>query len=220
MVIDYSKFERITLSDDSEDEEIHPNVDERSFRRWRREEREGKRREMEERLQQFRKMEGREGEEGVQEEIQKLEHSLRQRVYDTEKSGTITNPADIKLGLEEFRDIEGDVEEKIFAAITKTSDIAEYVACLRTFSPLQYPTIEDFLLLNMSENIKEGNDEAGLRLCRFSLIVKYLIEFKEEGFAVLGRMVSTEKKALFNEESLNSYRQSKEAILKLGESKE
>jgi hypothetical protein len=81
---------------------------------------------------------------------------------------------------------------------------------------LDLDDFEEFVLYNLSENIKEGNDEAGLGIAKISLFIKYAKSHGRRFFIGLEEGLKDKaKKELFESECLNHYLEAKQLILNL-----
>lgn len=236
MTVDYSRFENIVLSDESDDEEVHPNIDERSFRRWKAEQRALRKKAMRDRLEQLAraKAEGALSKE-AEAELRGLEEALRPRFYETESSGTIMSkedpgpaplPEDEAPDCQSASDDECDMvgsmysapSEKIgqamLALVMGSYDVGKYLDFLASVEESKYEDLETFILVNMNENIKKNLDEPGIRLCTLSILLRYLVE---SGDPAKARDALCSERSMFflQEHSKKHYLLSKDALANL-----
>lgn len=203
-MVDYTKFEKIILSDAS-DEEIHPNIDARSFRKFKREQRERIKQEKEEKLLKLKEEYKKTNSNKILDEIKKLETELKPQFkekYNSTKTYTDNKNKD-----------EYDYTNDLVYLIenNKLNDFINYKDNIKDLNEF-----ENFVLHNLAVNIKEKNDEAGLRICNVSLYVKYL---KEHGIEFLEKLAyklsNSEFLNVFSDDCKSHYESSKSAILGL-----
>ncbi|XP_045532096.1 uncharacterized protein LOC123719053 [Pieris brassicae] len=198
------KVDEIELSDDSS--EIHPNIDEKSYKKWRRQIREEEKSRNRARLKELKEKTDISQEES--DEIQKLEKALKPHFISKSDGGFR-----ISSGCEnESEDI--DYSEELLSLV-KDSSLTNFIDII-SYSRLDLDKFEDFVLFNLSENIKEGNDDVGLILSKVSLYLGYV---KNSGRLFVNRLCDElqipDKKVLFEEDVKKYYCESKDAILAL-----
>ncbi|KAL0265902.1 UNVERIFIED_CONTAM: hypothetical protein PYX00_011619 [Menopon gallinae] len=155
MAVDYSKFQNLDSDIDS-DEEVHPNIDKKSWLRLRREQRRLEKQRKAERLREIESM-GCPPE--MEEERAALADELCPRVKEKTSSEAISKPIDI------------DYTEHLLYLLehNTVSDFNAYIEsnllCLESF--------EEVTLLSLSQNIKDGNDNGARLLSKIALYLKY-----------------------------------------------
>lgn len=186
--MDKGKYRDLADLTDSE-EEVHPNIDTKSYRRFIKAERRR-------RLDELRSKNGLSEKEAK--ELKKLEYKHL--------------PVAVEIPENSFRtskeDPDADCAQDL-ANILSHSSIQSFVEYLDS-RLVNLESLEELVYFNLSEAIKEGNEEFGLELCRVGLMVRWTREF---GRAYLLRLVGNEGK--LDEIVKSHYRTSKEAILSL-----
>ena len=195
-------LEEIELSDSSS--EIHPNIDERSYKNWKRQQRQ----------QEKQKLKNRETElkslkiltEEQQKELSNIQSQLEPKYV------VVEDDNNFKTSTEKLSDIDFCDE---LSELVKDSSINKFLEIVDE-NKINLDQFEEFVLYNLSENIKEGNDDAGLILCRLSLLTGY---FRNQGSDMMMKLQyelkDIKKKEKFDQELKDYYEQSKKAILNM-----
>lgn len=203
-----AEINKLELSSESDDCD-HPNIDKRSFIAYKRAQKEHKKKVKRDKLEQLKisrkSVSNNEELTIIDKEIAKLEFELDEKIKETESCTTFSAPV--------IEEEDKYVNDLCFLLNNNTlSDFIDYL----DRKQVNLNDFEDIVLHNLSENIKEGNDEIGLDLARLSLFVKYA---KNEGRGFLTALCVTikdkEKNKLLEEECKNHYERAKEAILAL-----
>lgn len=202
------EINKLELSSDS-DAFDHPNIDKRSLIAYKRAEKEQKRKLKQERLEQLNKLIENTTDsielDNYKKEANELERNLNKALKETESCTVFSEPVQ-------------NSEDKYISDLMyllNNNTIEHFIQYLdHNNTDLQF--FEDLVLFNLSENIKENNDEIGLDLTRISLYVKFA---KSNGRAFLTELCKSfrdeRKKELFEEECKDHYKRAKEAILSL-----
>ncbi|KAK1347334.1 Cdc37 N terminal kinase domain-containing protein [Hamiltosporidium tvaerminnensis] len=207
MVIDYSKINDIQLSSDS-NEEVHPNIDKKSYHRYMKALREQKKEEKRKRIIELDQMISTElsntKKQEFLEERNKLNEEIQPRIRDVSDNV-------FSFGTKQKQEIEPeDLLMKLLnmQAMSEFSDIMNnHIVNIEEF--------EEFVLYNLSENIKIGNDEAGFYLSRIVILIKYLKEHGDRFIAVFTDKFKNQKsQELFDKECQMYYNSAKEAIIR------
>ncbi|KAK6089413.1 hypothetical protein P3W45_001550 [Vairimorpha bombi] len=199
---DDSSSETISVSESSE--EIHPNIDEKSYKNWKRQMRKEEKAKNKDRLNV------------LNQKIQLTQEEIEERDYliDVLKPKYVTKKEDSFRTSEPQLSEEDDYTNILIDLIDDpTLDNLIYVLDKNN---INVNRLEDEILYNLSENIKEGNDEVGIILSKLSLFLGYL---KNAGRSVLEKLNNElkipEKMKTFNKDVLVYYEESKTAILNL-----
>lgn len=202
MVIDYSRFQNLDSDVDS-DEEIHPNIDKKSWLKMRREQRLLQKQHKISRLNELESL-------GETPELLKEKESLIKELSPKikEVASSSTN----------YKQVEVDYTENLVYLINNSTlphfneHVKTHNLCLESF--------EEFVLLNLSENIKEGNDEGARILANISLYLKYA---RSQGISFMHKLEESLKignnMEIFKKESEDHFLECKNAILALNNDK-
>lgn len=197
-----SSSESISISESSE--EIHPNIDEKSYKDWKRQMRKEEKTKNKERLNV------------LNQKSQLTQEEVEERNYLVE----ILKPKYKTKNEDSFRTSEQQVveEDDYTNVLIKLIDdpTLDNLIDILDKNNVNVNRLEDEILYNLSENIKEGNDEVGIILSKLSLFVGYL---KSAGRSVLEKLSNElkipDKMKNFNKDVLIYYEESKTAILNL-----
>lgn len=193
------------FSDNSSDYE-HPNIEKGTLKRLIREK---KQREKDAKMKELENIE-RQLKMGYNPElIEKkhiLEEKLKPKFVETENFTLENKPTQENL-------CDDYTEQFLFLGSEPT--IENFINFVENNRKINLESFNDFLLINLAENIKEGYDEVGLVISKLTLFFKYL---KEGGsIDVLKKMSisleNPEKKMRFEQECKEYYEDSKKAIL-------
>ncbi|KAI4292400.1 hypothetical protein PAPHI01_1674 [Pancytospora philotis] len=174
--------------------EVHPNIDARSFHRFMKEERSR-------RLEELRGKTARDPRE--EKELAKLEYQML--------------PVDSEVKEDSFFCVASSTEPKEvdysddLIAILNDPSLGAFIAVLDGRS-IDLSAFEEYILFNLSEAIKDGDDELGFSLCRLGLLVKWAHEY---GRAYILTLQSSGEQKL-SEYYQTHYQLSKDAILSMG----
>jgi hypothetical protein len=186
------KFRKLEDLTDSE-EEIHPNIDTKSFRKFVKKEREIRLEELKSKPDLN---------ENEKKELEKLIYKslpvLNDISEDNFRTCTATEPED------------ADYSEDLSNLINLKNFTIDYFVEYLDQKSINLTTFENLIDINSIECIKTGNDEVGEILCKISLCTKWAREFGKQYLLKLGQ----------NEFAVNNmvkeqYRITKEAILNL-----
>lgn len=174
---------------DSE-EEVHPNIDTRSYRKFIKEDRKR-------RLAELRSKDKLSEEETR--ELERLEYKHL--------------PVAVEIPENSFRTSKESLVPEDYARdlvnILNNSSIRSFIGYLDS-TLVNLEKLEELVYFNLSESIREENEEFGLELCKVGLMVKWARDF---GRSYLLRLAENEAK--LNEIVKSHYETSKEAILSL-----
>ncbi|KAF7683641.1 hypothetical protein TCON_1154 [Astathelohania contejeani] len=208
----------MTLAYDSDvssasSEEVHPNIDERSFKKWKTEQ---KKMERKRKIQRIQEIEALPSTPELEEERLRLIEEIKPKIREVCPAQT-TFGSEIKKELpKEKNDDEIDYSNELEFLINY-NEVEDFIELLDNRPTLDINKFEEFVLFNLSANIKEGNDEAGVIISKISIYVKYA---KEHGKTFLMTLMnslnsSKERKNNFIKECKKHYLEAKEAILSL-----
>ena len=198
MVIDYSRFENLDSDVDS-DEEVHPNIDRKSWLKLRREQR---RIEKQKKIARLRELEVLGDCPAIQEEKKRLIEELTPKIREAASSSATSNP------------VETDYTEHIFFLVGHNTiqDFNRYME-KNIFSPEE---LEDVVLLSLSENIKASNNDGARILSKISLYIKYA---KIHGKVFMKRLEEglrdQERMRMFEQECETHFQECRGAVLGL-----
>lgn len=170
------------------DEEIHPNIDTKSYRKFIKAQRET-------RLNELRSKETLS--ESEKKELEALEYKFL--------------PVDKDVSEDSFRtskEEEVDYSDQLIHLLS--NDSVESFIELMDRSNINLDAFEDLIYLNLIEYIKDGNDEVGLLLCKIGLFARWAREF---GRAYMFKLIGNEVQ--IEEMTKSHYEESKDAILKI-----
>ncbi|KAM0674791.1 hypothetical protein GVAV_001610 [Gurleya vavrai] len=140
-------------------------------------------------------------------EKENLENDLLEIISEIESNTIINN---------EIYNLENnDKMIEIVLNLLNNNSIDEFIEIIDK-TKINLESMQDFILFNLSEQIKEGNDEIGIDMTRLSLYIKYAIE-KGRSFVLQLRdaLLFGDKKKCFEIEVEEHYKASKIAILKM-----
>lgn len=195
-----SKYSGINLDSD-EEEVIHPNIDEKSYKEWMRRQREQKRRELEQRLQ----------------EINSVSEPGEEMIEEKNEIERILKPSYVCLGTESFRipseDSEKDYIQELEFLIVH-NELDNFIE-LMSQSKINMEKFEVVVLHNLAEQIKEGNDVGGLILSKISIYAKYALSHGKDFLLKLrAQLTNKEKKKQFEEDCRKDFEETKRMFLK------
>lgn len=185
---------------DSDSGEIHPNIDERSYRNWRTRQREQRRRALEQRLEEICKVENPTGE--LLEEKVRIEEALKPqyRCVETESFRTPHRDKD--------RDYIHELE-----FLVEHNDLGSFIE-LMDRTEIEMEEFENLVLYNLTEQIKEGNDAGGVILSKLSLYVKYALSHGRDFLQRLNaQLTNRENRTRFEEECRTCFEETKKSFL-------
>lgn len=196
----------IELSSNSSEYE-HPNIDKGTLRRLIREK---KMRQKEQKMNELNNI-IKKLEEKYDPDLEKrknvLEDELRPKLVET-SSTMINNTSEDVVHDDNF------AEYLLFLSNNSTLD--NFISFIEDNRKIDLEKFDDFLIFNLTENIKEGLDDAGMVISRLSLYFKYL---RQGGIPLLKRLNESlndeKKRELFNLECIKYYEDSKNALLRL-----
>lgn len=198
-----SEESRIDL--DSDDGDVHPNIDEKSYREWRRRQKEQARHELEKRLLEISAVEA--PSEELADERRRIEDALRPS-YVCVETASFRTPS----GTQE-KDYVPELEHLI-----RHSDLDSFIELMER-REIDMEDFECLVLHNLAEQIKERNDAGGLILSRISLYTKYALSHGKEFLLRLrAQLTNKEKKRLFEEDCRKDFEETKRAFLQHFES--
>ncbi|AFM98588.1 hypothetical protein EHEL_070610 [Encephalitozoon hellem ATCC 50504] len=194
-----SKYSGVNLDSD-EEEAIHPNIDERSYKEWRRKQREQRRRELEQRL----------------EEINSVENPSEEMIEERNEIERILKPSYVCLDTESFRTPSEDVEKDYIQELEYLivhNELDSFIELMNRCK-INMEEFEIVVLHNLAEQIKEGNDVGGLILSKISLYVKYALSHGKDFLLKLrAQLTNKEKKRQFEEDCRRDFEETKKAFL-------
>lgn len=177
--MDYSKWDKFADISDS-DEEVHPNIDKKSYHKWKREADLQKR---EENLQRMTVLQGKKElnseEKKELEKCSKLEEKYRVRFDELKETFSYSSVVGKKqpeatVNEEDFikqMEIKAQVLAKLIAANSWTQ-VRDH---LRTFPDLICDESETYYLLHFRDLLKMGDLMASKHFCTAALLIKYLL---------------------------------------------
>lgn len=189
----------INLDSDSS-EEMHPNIDERSYKNWKRQQREQSRRALAQRLEEINAAEARTTE--MLQEKERIEEMLQPQ-YRCFETGS-------------FRMRENESESDYIAELehlVEHSDLGSFIALMDS-RRIEMEKLEDLILHNLAEQIKEGNDAEGLVLSRLSVYAKYALSHGREFLQKLNaQLTDRQKRAAFEADCRRDFEETKRSFL-------
>lgn len=192
-------YPSINLDSDSS-EEVHPNIDERSYKNWKRQQREQKRKELEQRLQM----------------INSLEHQTEETLQEREKLENLLKPQYKCIETESFR-VPAENKDKDYIEeleyLVEHDDLNSFIE-LMDRNMIEMEELEYLILHNLAEQIKEGNEVGGLILTKLSLYAKYAISHGK-GFLIKlnAQLTDKEKKRQFEIDCRKDFEETKKSFL-------
>ncbi|WUR05103.1 uncharacterized protein VNE69_12088 [Vairimorpha necatrix] len=194
--------ESVELSSSSE---IHPNIDEKSYKNWKRETRKNEKRELKEKLKILKNIQNPTEQQKIEKE--NLEKMLKPQF-------TVKSEDSFRTGNDQEIEIKKDVGDILVELLENQS--LEYFSDTINKNRTSLNDLEELILYNLSENIKEDNDEMGLILSQMCLLMAY---FNTHGKGQLDKLIIElkipDKKKEFIKEIQRYYQESKDAILKI-----
>ncbi|ELA47848.1 hypothetical protein VCUG_00690 [Vavraia culicis subsp. floridensis] len=194
------------LSSDSSDYN-HQNIEKSTLRRLVREKKERDRHEMAKELEDIKKKLEKQYDPELDKRKEFIERKLRPKFVET-STNTINN------AVEEQNNDDNFAECLLFLGNDPT--IENFIEFVENTKNVNLEQFDEFLLLNLAENIKEGLNEAGLVISTLSLYFKYL---KQGGVSLLRKLSESlkdeSKKRIFDDECRKYYEDSKQALLSL-----
>lgn len=195
-------LEEIEVSDSSS-EEIHPNIDKKSYKNWKKQMADEQKSKLKKRL----------------DELNKIKKLTEDQLKEKEKLEAILKPKYISKNENEFRILSNDLKRDDYSDeliyLLKNTNLESFIELIST-SKIDLNVFEDFVLYNISENIKEGCDELGLKLSRISIFIGYI---KNNGSLLVSRLCdelkNPEKMEIFETDVARYYEESKKAILNM-----
>lgn len=135
---------------------------------------------------------------------EKLEFDLSEKVYETESNTCIYNQA--------IQESEDD-QIQLIIQLLNNNNPDDFITIIDN-AKINLESLQDLVLYNLSEQIKEGNDEIGIELTRLGIFVKYGIESgKSFVYKMKEALKDENKREMFEKEVKLQYKASKEAIL-------
>lgn len=190
---------KLELESDSE-QEVHPNIDARSFRNWKRRQREEKKKKLEERLQ----------------EIESMQDPTEEDVQEKKKIEELLKPQYKCVGTDSFRtpssSEKGDYVEELEYLIAH-SDLNSFIE-LMNGNRIEMDELEHLILYNLAEQIKRGNDSAGFVLTKLSIYVRYAISHGKKFLSMLNAQLTDKNKMQqFDTDCLRDFEATKKNFL-------
>ncbi|TBU14840.1 hypothetical protein CWI41_080590 [Ordospora colligata] len=193
------KYAGVCLESD-DDEEVHPNIDEKSFREWRRQQRQQKRAELQKRLDEINAIDTHDEE--IEAEKKELQDILKPR-YVCVDSGSFTIPEP-----QEERDYSSELEH-----LVQNCTLDNFISIMNT-KVIDMEEFECLVLHNLAEQIKEGNDFGGVILSKISLYVRYARSHGREFLEKLRAQLTNAKiKKQFEEDCIRDFEETKQMFL-------
>ncbi|KAH9411155.1 putative Cdc37 chaperone [Ordospora pajunii] len=193
------KYAGVCLESD-DDEEVHPNIDEKSFREWRRQQRQQKREELQKRLDEINAIDTHD--ENVEAEKKEIQEILKPR-YVCVDSGSFT----ISESQEE-RDYSAELEH-----LVRNCSLDSFITMMDT-KIIDMEEFECLVLHNLAEQIKEGNDFGGVILSKLSLYVRYARSHGREFLEKLrAQLTNARLKRQFEEDCAKDFEETKKMFL-------
>lgn len=200
MAIDYSKFQNLD-SDIDTDEEVHPNIDKKSWMKLRREQ---KRMEKQKKVARLEEIESMGNPPELENERDALVRDLSPRVRETTSSTATSKPIEIDYTEHLLYLLEHNTVNEF------NTYMENNLLCLDEF--------EEVALLSMSQNIKEGNENGARLLSKISLYLKYA---RMHGKIFMKRLAeglrNESHMASFEEECESHFQDCKRVILELSD---
>ncbi|ADM11822.2 uncharacterized protein Eint_070580 [Encephalitozoon intestinalis ATCC 50506] len=194
-----SKYSGVSLESD-EEEKIHPNIDEKSYKEWKRRQRELKRKELERRL----------------EEINSVEFPSKELAEEREEIEKILKPSYVCLGTESFRTPSSNEEKDYIQELSHLivhNELDNFIE-LMDQCKIDMEEFEVVVLHNLAEQIKEGNDAGGLILSKISLYVKYALSHGKEFLLKLrAQLTNKERRRQFEEDCRKDFEETRRMFL-------
>ncbi|ELQ75322.1 putative Cdc37 [Trachipleistophora hominis] len=194
------------LSSDSTEYE-HPNIEKSTLRRLVREKRKHDKEEWAKELDNIKKILSERYDPELENRKKFLEQKLKPKFVET-STNMINNTVEERNEDDKFADY------LLFLGGDPTID--NFIEFVEDTKNINLERFDEFLLMNLSENIKEGLDEAGMVISTLSLYFKYL---KQGGMPLLRKLSDSlkdeSKKHIFDEECRKYYEDSKDALLNL-----
>lgn len=194
------------LSSDSSDYN-HQNIEKSTLRRLVREKKERDRHEMAKELEDIKKKLEKQYDPELDKRKEFIERRLRPKFVET-STNTINN------AIKEQNNDDDFAEYLLFLGNDPT--IENFIEFVENTKNVNLEQFDEFLLLNLAENIKESLNEAGLVISTLSLYFKYL---KQGGVSLLRKLSESlkdeSKKRIFDNECRKYYEDSKQALLNL-----
>lgn len=197
-----TQVEEIEISDSSE--EIHPNIDKKSYKNWKAQMAANHKKELEARY----------------DELSKKQDLTEDEKKEIEKIKVQLTPKYISVNEDSFRvskdedNGEQDYSDELITMLKDTS-LEKFIEVISS-QKINLDIFEDFVLYNLSENIKEGNDDVGFKLSKISLFIGYV---KNNGSLLVSRLCDELKNPakfkVFENDVMKYYEESKNAILNM-----
>ncbi|OAG33041.1 hypothetical protein NEIG_00859 [Nematocida sp. ERTm5] len=168
--MDYAQCRSI-LDEDS-DEGMHPNIDERTFKKWKREKKDLVKAQLRARLEELMGASD-ETEEESKKEIDTINRLLKEEIVEKVTYTQVASPSPVF----EIAAVETDVSAlfHIIEVICGTGCVIEYIEVLtETIKTCSADEIEDYLLLCIKHNIQEKYFEAAKRISQCVIALEYI----------------------------------------------
>ncbi|KAF9763734.1 hypothetical protein NGRA_1084 [Nosema granulosis] len=196
------QIEEIEVSDSSS--EVHPNIDKKSYKNWKRQMAANHKKELKARYEELSKKDALEEDE--KQEMEKLQHLLTPKYVSVNEGGFRVSKED--------NNYDQDYVDELLEML-RDSSLENFISVVSS-NKIDLNVFEDYVLYNLSENIKEGNDDVGFKLSKISLFLGYV---KNNGSLLVSRLCdelkNPEKLELFENDVKKYYDASKNAILNL-----
>jgi len=169
---------RAILEEDSD--EMHPNIEENTFRRWRSERKELARERLRERRKEIEKcMESREGTREELEELQRIGEMLREKIVEVFSETQINRGREEEVFHIAVAESPSGVEKRmseIVSIITETGEVMHYLEDVfrnRGRDVEKEAEIEKEVASLIIYNVREEYFEAARRICKYSMALEY-----------------------------------------------
>lgn len=197
----------LILSSDSDDFN-HPNIDKKSFIDFKRRQKAELKQQKAKRLEEINILLQKKFDENLVKEKEQLEFDLKEKITEKESQMLINSKEEPEME-----------EERLFQVIIDAlncRDLGEFVTFLDNNMDINLEYLEQQILYNLSEAIKEGNDDLGMDFSRISVYIKYALKEGRNFMIKLMMALNDEnKRKLFDEECLMCYEEAKRMILDL-----
>ncbi|KAI5188781.1 hypothetical protein NEMIN01_0149 [Nematocida minor] len=198
--MDYERCREI-LDEDS-DEGGHPNIDDRTFKKWKQERKEEIRQQLGQRLQAI------EGEEECTEEAKKIKDLLKEKIVDR---GTYTKVSATSSVFEIVAiETEDPRIQRIVETICESNSVIDYIAVIKEVLGTEKTEemaerIEEYLLTGIKYNIEEKYYAASQRMAQCIMALEYV---KIESGPITGHILEgiCREGAAYHQRILDYYR--------------
>jgi hypothetical protein len=190
-----------SLDSDSSDD-IHPNIDKRSYKIWKQQQKEARKQQLEKRLH----------------ELEGYGTLTEEQLEEKEELERLLTPLYVDMAEDSFRTVTMEDEDSYTGELCHliNNDTLDGFIELMERRHINLDRFEELVLLNLSSFIKDGNDEIGLRFSRLALYTKYAKLHGKEFIVRLSRELTNRRKMKQLEDDIEKhYLESKNAILAL-----